>query len=243
MKIGITERGDAGIDLSWANKLDKIDGAILITKKLTDECISKIIKNKDKIILHATCTGYGGTILEPNVLDYKWQINQINKLINQNFPTEQIVIRIDPIIPTIKGLNTAQKVLNYIKLLNLNTKRIRISLIDMYPYVRKRFIKKSLTLPYENNFSPNKKQSQLVDDWVKQNSKDFIFESCAEPQLTNCQQIGCISNKDLYILHIPTNNTAIGGYQRKGCLCLNCKTELLSNKHPCPNKCLYCYWN
>ena len=29
MKIGITERGDAGIDLSWAGKLDAVDGANL----------------------------------------------------------------------------------------------------------------------------------------------------------------------------------------------------------------------
>lgn len=25
-KIGITEAGDAGLDLSWANKLDTVDG-------------------------------------------------------------------------------------------------------------------------------------------------------------------------------------------------------------------------
>ena len=31
-KIGITEAGDAGIDRSWANRLDEVDGAILITK-------------------------------------------------------------------------------------------------------------------------------------------------------------------------------------------------------------------
>lgn len=34
-KIGITEAGDAGLDLSWVNKLDTVDGAVVITK-----CIS-----------------------------------------------------------------------------------------------------------------------------------------------------------------------------------------------------------
>lgn len=34
-KIGITEAGDAGLDLSWANKLDTVDGAIVITKCIT----------------------------------------------------------------------------------------------------------------------------------------------------------------------------------------------------------------
>lgn len=40
MKIGITERGDAGIDFSWFDKLMEpgrtgFDGAVLITKKLS----------------------------------------------------------------------------------------------------------------------------------------------------------------------------------------------------------------
>ena len=31
-KIGITEAGDAGVDLSWVEKLDRVDAAVLITK-------------------------------------------------------------------------------------------------------------------------------------------------------------------------------------------------------------------
>lgn len=36
LRIGITERGDAGLDLSWAHRLSAMDGAILITKNLND---------------------------------------------------------------------------------------------------------------------------------------------------------------------------------------------------------------
>lgn len=39
MKIGVTERGDPSIDFTWTKKLDKMDGAILITKNLTDKVI------------------------------------------------------------------------------------------------------------------------------------------------------------------------------------------------------------
>ena len=35
MKTGITERGDAAIDLTWANKLDNLDTATIITKNLS----------------------------------------------------------------------------------------------------------------------------------------------------------------------------------------------------------------
>lgn len=43
MKIGITERGDASIDYQWKGKLPSVDGAILITKNLTDQFIDTVI--------------------------------------------------------------------------------------------------------------------------------------------------------------------------------------------------------
>lgn len=66
-KIGITEAGDAGLDLSWEDKLQNVDRAVLITKNITPEFIKLVIRNKDKLIVHTTITGYGGTIIEPNV--------------------------------------------------------------------------------------------------------------------------------------------------------------------------------
>ena len=58
MKIGITERGDASIDYSWVNKLDKVDGAIIITKNLTDKFIHTIVEQSKNhnLILHKTLT-------------------------------------------------------------------------------------------------------------------------------------------------------------------------------------------
>lgn len=45
MKIGITERGDAGRDFSWESKLSSVAGAVLITKNITDAFIDKVIEN------------------------------------------------------------------------------------------------------------------------------------------------------------------------------------------------------
>lgn len=42
-KIGITEAGDAGLDLSWANKLDTVDGAIIITKCISPEFYDAVL--------------------------------------------------------------------------------------------------------------------------------------------------------------------------------------------------------
>lgn len=60
MKIGITEAGDPSINYEWINKVNNVDGIILITKNITDKFIEEILKVKDKTILHCSCTGYGG---------------------------------------------------------------------------------------------------------------------------------------------------------------------------------------
>lgn len=58
MKIGITERGDAGIDLSWYEKLSLVDGTILITKNITSGLKYKLMQaylsgKKSSCIVHA----------------------------------------------------------------------------------------------------------------------------------------------------------------------------------------------
>ena len=238
--IGITEAGDAALDMSWVNKIDKIDGAILITKNLTDKLISEILKHKDKIILHATCTGMGGTLIEPNVPVYTHQLEQVSKLIAAGFPAERIVIRIDPIIPTVKGLQTAQKVIDASPI-----KRFRISAFDAYPHIRKRFEENGIPLPYGNSFQASPNQFKMMREWLSAQKPEYVFMSCAEPNLAglpNVHQTGCVSKYDLSLLGLPTDDNYQTGLQRRCCACLSCKTELLSNKKRCPHGCLYCYW-
>lgn len=66
-KIGITEAGDAGVDLSWVEKLDRVDAAVLITKCVSPDFFDAALEHKDRLIVHATITGYGHSALEPNV--------------------------------------------------------------------------------------------------------------------------------------------------------------------------------
>lgn len=245
MKIGVTERGDGGIDLSWVNKLDKVDGAIIITKNLTDECIEAILNNQEKLLLHCTCTGLGGSVLEPNVPDYKIQLKQLQKLVERGFDASRVVLRVDPLIPTDKGLKTAQEAFDYAMETIPNIKRVRVSIIDMYPHVRERFTNLGLPLPYGNNFAPGAEHIRMVNDLVRENKKKYpgvSFESCAEGKLISCEQVGCVSQKDVDLLGLTMDDSSAEGYQRKGCLCLSCKTELLTSKHPCKHQCVYCYW-
>ena len=110
IKIGVTERGDPSLDFSWVEKMEKMDGTILITKNLTDKVIEASKPYLNKIIFHVSCTGYGGTVIEPNIPEFQVQLNQAKKLLQMGVDVNKIVIRIDPIIPTTKGISIAGKV-------------------------------------------------------------------------------------------------------------------------------------
>lgn len=244
MKIGITERGDPSLDFSWKDKIDDMNGVIFVTKNLTDKLIVGTSPWWHKIIFHVTCTGYGGTVVEPKILAFNSQLAQAKKLVSAGFPMERVVIRIDPIIPTDRGLATACKV--FLNAYKLGFRRFRISLLDCYPHVRERMRSLNIELPYgDNGFSPTGEMFENADSVIRQLKElhpDIAIESCAEGRLHETERVGCISHKDLLLLGLPVDHADSAGYQRKGCLCCSSKTEMLSNKKRCPYQCLYCYW-
>ena len=93
-KIGATDGGDAGLDLSWKEKMNTVDGAVLITKRVTPQFID-VVHDMTNVVVHATCTGYGDTVLEPNVPTAVEQLAAVRNLLDAGFPKERIVIRID----------------------------------------------------------------------------------------------------------------------------------------------------
>lgn len=234
MIIGITERGDAGIDLSWKNKI--FDGAILISKSPSDKFIKEIVDHSlsDKLIIHFTCTGFGGSILEPNVKNYKEIKKYVIKL-SDEFNINNIVLRIDPIIPTTKGLMLVENILTYFK--NSGINRVRYSFIDLYPHVKKRFKENGIKLPWKS-FNPPIEFINNTLDLIKNWEGIYQFESCAE---NTPHKLGCISDRDIKIMKLSGNLNG-KSCQRNLCLCPSNKVELLSNKKRCNNGCLYCYW-
>jgi DNA repair photolyase len=246
IKIGVTEAGDAGLDMSWRDCLSSVDGSILVTKRLSDEFIDAVTK-LGNVIVHATCTGYGGTVLEPNVPPAEWTLGQLRKLLNV-FDRERTVLRVDPIIPTKKGMETFARVVESSGFVSAGnacgTERVRISVLDMYPHVRRRFVAAGLPLPYGDSFTASEEQFAELGRFIGDRFPYRIFEACAEPKLKSpyIKRTGCVSGNDLQLMGIKQDRACSVGYQRKGCLCLNCKTELLGNKTRCGHRCLYCYW-
>ncbi len=236
MKIGITERGDAGRDLSWTKKIQQVNGVILITKNIDNLKFQEAaLKYSNKSIVHATITGFGGTYLEPNVSSWQTTIKALQNFINIGFPPEQIVLRIDPIIPTEIGLKNVQTILDNVP---QEIKRVRFSFIDNYKHIQIRGVK----LPW-NSFHAPYNNLKIGVELLKKYENKFKIESCGEDSnlIPVNWKVGCVSAHDCYLLNIKLVSYTIGK-QRSSCKCLTVKTELLTNRNPCINKCMYCYW-
>lgn len=231
--IGITECGDAGLDFSWVKQVPLTDFSVLITKNPNNRFIDEVLKVKDKVIVHATITGMGGTVVEPHVPPAYITLGQLSVLINKGFPKEQIVLRIDPIIPTEKGIRTALQVLDSAR--SLGIKRCRISILDMYKHVEARFRNAGITPPVYDLKQAYKDVLTALQPYMNH----WEFEACAEGFPFKC---GCISQKDADILNSSVVLMGNKG-QRSGCLCPRNKSELLSCKSQCAHGCLYCYWS
>lgn len=246
MKIGITERGDAGVDHSWYGNLVAVDGAVIITKKMSEKFNDLMLSTIKPCILHCTCTGWGGTWLEPNVPDYRTQISFLKKLLDAGFPAERAVLRLDPVIPTKEGLEKACAVLDYVQELKLPVTRVRFSVLDEYKHVKER-LQSSGREPFypDGRFQASAEQKRDVIRVLS--AYPFMFESCAEDWAATASgrftAKGCISADDIKLLGLSLPVFLAENMQhRSGCHCLSCKTELLGKKKQCPNRCVYCYW-
>lgn len=237
--IGIVENTDPCFHLDLFDHLYL--GNIIITKRLTDKLIEKLIENKDKCILHFTVTGMGGSKIEPLVPTVEQSFEKFNKLIKSGFPIKQVVLRIDPIVPTDKGWKTANHVLEIFK--ESGMKRVRFSILDMYNHVKERFNDNGFPIPYETFHAPLEKRLEIYDKLVEVGNKyNFSVEACGEPGI---ESISCLSQKDIDILGLTDKIHLEGNKgQRKSCHCPANKRQLVTHimPEPCQHGCLYCYW-
>jgi DNA repair photolyase len=221
MKFGITERGDAALDQSWRYW----EGPkILITK--APQSLGKIPANA---IVHCTITGYGGSVLEPGVAKPEITLAAYDELVAK-YGGERIVLRIDPIIPTVKGMEQAEAIIRHAQ------GRVRISFLDLYPHVKERFIKAGLPLP-QSSFHADLGIRRFIAYGALQYRHEDI-EICGEPEM---ECTGCVSERDVKALGLDCKLSGKCG-QRQACKCAAEKHELLTRRGQCKHGCLYCYW-
>ena len=236
-KFFITERGDIAYQIAEAKKsLRRLfkhgDALLIVTKRLDSILVQELcMEYRHCTIVHNNITGFGGTYMEEGVAPPEVTINAFNDLVSMGFPEKQLVLRIDPVIPTIKGTDNAIKIIN---MCPEYVTRLRFSFIDNYNHI------KALGLPWNSFHAPQECQRYALDA-IKAAARGKSVEACGEPQLA--ENTGCISMKDYDILGLPRPENVDRRGQRKSCMCLDTKTELLTKPLSCPNGCVYCYYS
>ena len=239
-RIGVTESSEVAFNLDCFDRL--YEGNIIITKRLTDKVIEKLVENKEKIILHCCVTGMGGTRIEPFVPKTEETYKKLVELLDKGFPISHIVLRVDPIVPTKKGLETALGVITAFS--GLGIKRLRFSFLDNYKHVKKRFKEEGIAELYDGEFHAPLELRKEYAKKIEQVANDGGFESvesCGEPGI---ESIPCLSQRDIDILGLTDKITLEGSAeQRDSCGCPANKTQIIKVKpHRCEHNCLYCYW-
>ena len=239
--VGITETSDPCFHLDIFDRLYMAN--IIITKHLTDALINKLIIHKNSCILHVTVTGFGGSKIEPFVPTVEQTVKKMGKLIDDGFPVKQIVLRIDPIMPTAKGVDTAINVLKAFS--EFGIERVRISFIDMYQHVKERFEENNVKLPFRNSFHAGDSIRQFAFKQMQEEAIGLGYShvyTCGEPGF---EETPCISQLDIDILGLTETITLEGNKkQRSNCSCPANKRQLISweeSKKKCGHECLYCY--
>jgi hypothetical protein len=238
MQIGITERGDAGLDTSWLPWVTSGKPAILITKapeKVYRELNElKIYEKPMNVIVHCTITGLGGSVYEPNVEPWEKTISWYYTL-QHLLGRDRVVLRVDPIILYgSKNYENESAVKTAREIYSRRDGRVRISFFDNYPHVMRKFKKAGVGVPPYYMHAPLSYRQEIKDKLFSE------VEVCGEPGMA-CA--GCVSSLDLRVFAPEiANYTLPFSKQRPACTCLAMKYELLSNKHPCGHNCLYCYW-
>ena len=238
--------GDAGLDLSWQDRIGATVGSIIISKAANEQFEEALLKYKDKVIYHATCTGLGGTIIEPNVPSMQEKLNHILRLINKGFPVSHIVIRIDPLFPKpmidvinkncgINYIGNLKTILNFAE--QNGIERIRYSYLDLYNHSLKRLAKLTSEFIIDKNYIFDY-DSEIQLETIK---PGLLYGACAEYNVPEWHKVGCISNEDLTVLGLFAKFSG-KSKQRMFCRCPGNKLELLNHKHRCAHKCVYCYW-
>jgi hypothetical protein len=221
--IGITEGADPTINLKWKEWVGAGKPAILITKM--PRLLLPMLTGKENIIIHCTITGLGLTAFEPRIDSFTESFAAYDDLCSL-FGPDRVVLRLDPIImgmgfphiPFLKSFVAAAK------------GRVRISFLDMYPHVEKRFLQHSILIKQES-FHSNLLLRKAA--WEELG----MPEICGEPDMPSTP---CVSALDCAILGVDPVEHEKG--QRPYCHCLANKIELCKPPPKCTYGCLYCYW-
>ena len=223
---GSTENGDPAFDTSWLKNLQDVN--LIITKNLSDWMIDRLMEYKDKCVLHLTVTGFGGSFLEPGVPRVDYNARQLKKLLEFGFPSNQAVLRIDPMISEY----IAEQVLDEFK--DSGVTRVRFSFLNLTNYTSNEIS--------DEDIAAHIKDAVKLVNHSKEMKYNYTFESCAGPWLKvpGIELRGCMNEKEAKNLGVNDVEFQHGKRNRDFCLAPLNRVEMLEG-HKCLHNCKYCF--
>lgn len=221
-------------------------GLLLISKRVgnCDRILEQAKKLEIPTIIHATITGLSESVVEPS-FDGAWPfiLDEAVGVWEQFYPEAKFVLRIDPIIPNHSSEAIIYTIMKEAK--DKGVKDVRFSIMDNYPFIRRRFEELSLTVP--KTFQYDRK---IIHEWevtmaTFAKKLDMKLNICAEEVSTlvlskYIGEQGCASVEEWKSLGLYLEPCAFK--QRALCTCTAKKYDLLKG-YPCKNNCMYCYYS
>lgn len=252
-EIGINREIDASADLTIFQRLKPIMN-VIITRDITNQLfVNELLKHKHNIILHIIVSGYGSTPLEPYTPHPRTIFRAIQLLLAAGFPKEQIVLRIDPVIPNEQGCRGLELVLDIFA--KLRIKRCRIRMLKMNKNILGRVQWTYITSfcnfsnPYYNELEnkvyagPSKAHMSRIYQILKKYESIYEFESCMRgffKDFPGIPDLGCVSFKDFNVLGVKDADILKDFEKSDGCSCPVNAKELSNNRTQCRLKCVHC---
>lgn len=161
---------DAFYNIDWTgSKETNYKDTIFITKTVPDKnTLKKLLNFTQNPFIYITITGYGGTILEPDIPDWFNTLVQAEEL-KKTTGFQGLVIRINPIIPTEKGIEKALKVFQ--TAISKGFDKFSYEMLQLTEETREKFQKNRLPMPPDiSKANPLTllKFKDKIDEW-KQN--------------------------------------------------------------------------
>lgn len=192
-----------------------------------------------------TITGYGGSLIEPNVPTMEDSIKTLEKMLI-NYKPEQFNIRFDPILfsketgMVTERLKDFGKLCKYLKELDMISKcRITTSYISLYDNVARQLQRK---IKIVNDKEQAKKFfEEMANISLSYGGKGIGMCCCKEfENIKGIYQSHCIDGKLLDELFSEKSSKAKSTGQREGCGCSK-SIDIGSYNQKCDHNCLYCY--
>ena len=155
------------------------DITIIETKNLTDEFINFCISNKDRIYLHITINGMGGSMFEKNIMTVKTMFLQMRKLIGLGFSQNRILVIVKPILPNQNGLNALQLLLKvFTEFQPLRLRRVRFEILKYYKVTKESKFGPKLKDEYQiaNRNISERHTTKLIKSYLVHAGSEFFRE-------------------------------------------------------------------